>query len=147
MQHPELIPGAVEEILRYEPPSMCLARTVQEDVTIHDQVLPAGAVVLIHAATGSRSRKFDDPNRFDVERTIDRHLSFGFGPHVCLGAALARLQARVVLEETLARYPEWDVDWEHREFVHTAVLCAVTRTFPSAPTERRSSYRSCDSGP
>jgi cytochrome P450 len=62
---------------------------------------------------------FDDPDRLDVERPVERHLSFGFGAHVCLGAWLARLQARIVLEETLLRFPEWDVDWGACEIVHT----------------------------
>jgi cytochrome P450 len=54
-----------------------------------------------------------------VERRISRHLSFGVGPHVCMGAPLARLEARIILEETLARFPSWNVDWERCEIVHT----------------------------
>jgi cytochrome P450 len=120
VEDPGLIPKAVEEILRYEPPAMSLARVVQRDVTWYDQVVPAGStMVVVTAATGRDPRKFADPDRFDVERSIDRHLSFGFGAHVCLGAALARLEARIILEETLARFPEWDVDWDRCDIVHT----------------------------
>jgi cytochrome P450 len=117
---PELIPNAVEEILRFEPPAMALARVTQRDVTLHDEVVPAGsAVVLVTAATGRDRLVFDDPDRLDVERRIERHLSFGFGAHVCLGAWLARLQACIVLEETLLRFPEWDIDWDRCDIVHT----------------------------
>ena len=116
----ELIPNAVEEILRFEPPAMALARVTQRDVTLYDEVVPAGsAVVLVTAATGRDRLVFDDPDRLDVERRIERHLSFGFGAHVCLGAWLARLQACIVLEETLQRFPEWDVSWDRCEIVHT----------------------------
>jgi cytochrome P450 len=117
---PNLIANGVEEILRFEPPSMALARVTRRDVTLYDQVVPDGsAVVLLTAATGRDRLVFDDPDRFDVERPIERHLSFGFGAHVCLGAWLARLQAQIVLEETLLRFPEWDVDWDACEIVHT----------------------------
>jgi cytochrome P450 len=120
VRRPELIPNAVEEILRYEPPSLALGRWVQRDVTLHGSLVPKGAVlVLVTAATGRDPRQFADPDRFDVERRISRHLSFGVGPHVCLGAPLARLEARIILEETLARFPRWDVDWERCEIVHT----------------------------
>jgi cytochrome P450 len=117
---PDLIARGVEEILRYEPPSMSLARVATREVTWYGETLPAGSVVvLVTAATGRDPRKFADPDRLDVERTIDRHLSFGFGAHVCLGASLARLEGRVMLEETLARFPEWDVDWDAVDIVHT----------------------------
>jgi cytochrome P450 len=118
--HPELVNNAVEEILRYEPPALCLGRVVMKDVVLHGQTVPEGAVVIfIQAATGRDPRVFDDPNRLNVERKIERIISFGFGPHVCLGAPLARLQVRIALEETLARYPEWDVDWDDCDVVHT----------------------------
>jgi cytochrome P450 len=119
---PQLIANAVEEILRYEPPSMALARLVMEDVVWYDQVVPEGAVIVpIHAATGRDPRQFPDPDpdTLDVERRIDRHLSFGFGVHVCLGASLARLEGRIALEEMLKRFPEWDVEWDRTEIVHT----------------------------
>jgi cytochrome P450 len=117
---PDLIPNAVEEILRYEPPSLALGRYVQRDVSLHGTSVPKGSVlVLITAATGRDQRQFPDPDRLDVERRISRHLSFGVGPHVCMGAPLARLEARIILEETLARFPDWDVDWERCDIVHT----------------------------
>ena len=71
--------------------------------------------------SGNRDeRHFDDPDRFDVRREIDHHLSFGFGAHYCLGQALARLEGRIVLDEVLQRFPEWDVDLERARFMpHT----------------------------
>ena len=63
-------------------------------------------------------RHFADPDRFDVRRKIDHHLSFGFGPHYCLGQALARLEARIVLEEVLKRFPEWELDTDNAEFMY-----------------------------
>ncbi|TMK66165.1 MAG: cytochrome P450, partial [Actinobacteria bacterium] len=119
---PDLIPNAVEEILRYEPPSMALARVTTKDVSWYDEVVPRGSVVvLLTAATGRDQRQFPDPDpdTFDVERDIERHLSFGFGVHVCMGASLARLEGRIVLEEMLKRFPPWDVDWDASEIVHT----------------------------
>ncbi len=116
----ELIRNGIEEILRYEPPALCLARVAQRDVVLHGEVVPKGGVVIfIQAATGRDPRQFRDPDRLDVTRKIERHLSFGFGPHVCLGAPLARLEGRIALEETLARFPEWDVDWDGCDIVHT----------------------------
>jgi cytochrome P450 len=120
VKQPELVPNAIEEILRYEPPALCLARVALRDVVLHGEVVPAGGVVIfIQAATGRDPRQFSQPDHLDVERKIERHLSFGFGPHVCLGAPLARLEARIALEETLTRFPEWDVDWAGCDIVHT----------------------------
>jgi len=128
---PALIPNAVEEILRFEPPSMALARVAQRDVEWHGQVLPAGSVlVLVHAATGRDPRQFTDPDVLDVERRIERHLSFGFGLHVCMGASLARMEARIILEEVLARFPVWDVDWDATDIVHTGSAVRGYRTLP-----------------
>jgi cytochrome P450 len=100
---------------------MALARVATKDVTWYDQVVPEGsAVVLITAATGRDPRQFSgDPDTLDVERKMERHLSFGFGIHVCMGASLARLEARIVLEEMLKRFPEWDVQWDKTDIVHT----------------------------
>ncbi len=131
VERPELIPNAVEEILRYEPPSMALARVVMRDVEWYGQVIPAGsALVVVHAATGRDPRQFEDPDVLDVERTIERHLSFGFGLHVCMGASLARMEARIILEEVLARFPEWDVEWAATDIVHTGSAVRGYRKLP-----------------
>jgi cytochrome P450 len=120
VDRPDLIPGAVEEVLRYEPPALCLARLATRDVTVYDQTVPEGSIfVFIQAASGRDPRVFAEPERFDVERQFERLVSFGFGPHVCLGASLARLEARTALEETLIRFPEWEVDWDNTDIVHT----------------------------
>ena len=98
--------GAVEELLRYTSPTQYMARTVTHDVELHDTVMPAGAKVVLLLGSGNRDpREFDRPDEFDVTRTNPRILAFGHGAHVCLGAAVARLEARVALQEFLARYP------------------------------------------
>lgn len=132
-QHPEqrellqgdrsLIPGAIEEILRYEAPSPVQARYVTRDVELYDTTVPAGSVMLLLNASANRDeRRFDDPDRFDVRRKIDHHLSFGYGLHFCLGAALARLEGRVALEEVLTRFPRWQVDEENAERGRTSTV-------------------------
>lgn len=108
---PSLTRGAIEEILRYEAPSPVQARLVAEDVELHGVALPEGSVVLaINGAANRDERRFPEGERFDVTRRIDHHLTFGFGLHFCLGAALARLEGRVALEAVLARWPEWEID-------------------------------------
>jgi cytochrome P450 len=133
---PELIPNGVEEILRFEPPAVAFARVVQRDVVWYDQVVPAGSVLMgIQAATGRDQRQFPDPDpdTLDVERPIDRILTFGFGQHVCLGASLARMEGRIVVEEMLSRFPAWNVDWDHTDIVHTGSMvrgyCNLPITF------------------
>jgi cytochrome P450 len=106
-----LIPDAIEELLRYESPSPVQARYVTKDVEHYGQVVPAGSVMLLLTASANRDeRKFADPDRLDIHRKIDRHLTFGYGVHFCLGASLARLEGRVALEEVLKRFPNWQVD-------------------------------------
>jgi cytochrome P450 len=118
-----LVPGAIEEILRYEAPSPVQARYVTRDVVLHAAAVPEGSILLmLNAAANRDERQFDDPDRFDVRRTIDHHVTFGFGLHFCMGAALARLEGRVALEEVLARFPDWDVDHENAERVHTTTV-------------------------
>jgi cytochrome P450 len=107
----DLIPGAVEEALRYEPPAPHVGRYVASPVELHGQVVPEGSAMLFLVGAANRDdRKYDDPERFDIHRDVTSHLSFGYGPHFCLGAALARLEARVALDEMLTRFPTWDVD-------------------------------------
>lgn len=89
-----LVPNAIQELLRYELPSPVQARYVTRDVEHHRRVVPEGSAVILLNGSGNRDeRKFRDPDRFDVHRTIDHHLAFGYGIHFCLGAALARLEA------------------------------------------------------
>ena len=123
VDHPGLVPGAIEEILRYEAPSPVQARYVTRDVVLHDVTVPEGSILLLlNAAANRDDRQFDDPDRFDVRRTIDHHVTFGFGLHFCMGAALARLEGRVALEEVLTRFPDWEVDHANSERVHTSTV-------------------------
>jgi len=110
-EDPSLIPNAIEEILRFEPPSPVQARYVTADVEHQGRNVPAGSIVLLLNASANRDeRQFADPDRLDIHRKIQRHLSFGYGLHFCLGAHLARLEGRIALEELLKRFPEWEVD-------------------------------------
>jgi cytochrome P450 len=118
-----LVPNAIEELLRFEPPSPVQARCVTRDVEHHGHPVPEGSAILLLNASGNRDeRKFADPDRFDIHRTIDHHLSFGYGTHFCLGAALARLEGRVALDEVLTRFPTWEVDWDHAVQARTSTV-------------------------
>jgi cytochrome P450 len=106
-----LIPSAIEELLRFEPPGPHVARFVTDDVEFQGTTVPAGSALLVMLASANRDAlRFQDADRFDIHRKEGHHVTFGQGPHFCLGAALARVEARVALEEVLARFPEWDVD-------------------------------------
>ena len=108
---PSLIPSAVEEILRFDPPVQGLSRVVRRDVEIRGRTIPAGSRVhLLYAAANRDPRVFDAPDRFDIRRTQNNHLSFGFGIHFCLGASLARLELQIGIEELLARAPHYRLD-------------------------------------
>jgi cytochrome P450 len=123
VEDPSLIPRAVEELLRYEAPSPVQARYVTEDVEHHGQAVPAGSVLLLMNGAANRDeRAFDEPDRFDVRRQFDQHLSFGYGIHFCLGSHLARLEGRIALEEVLRRFPTWEVDWDHAVQAHTSTV-------------------------
>jgi cytochrome P450 len=118
-----LVPNAIEEILRYEAPSPVQARFVTREVELYGTTVPEGSVMLLLTASANRDeRRFEDPDRFDIRRTIDHHVSFGYGLHFCLGAALARLEGRVALEEVLARFPRWEVDEQNAERVRTSTV-------------------------
>jgi cytochrome P450 len=106
-----LIPNAIEEILRYEPPAPHVARYVARDVEHYGETVPEGSVMLLLVGSANRDdRRHPDGDRFDIRRTVGQHLAFGFGIHFCLGAALARVEGRVALEELLKRFPRWEVD-------------------------------------
>ena len=126
-----LIPNAIEEILRFEPPSINGARFVARDVELYGQPVPAGsAMMLLRGAANRDHRVFPpDGDEFDIHRRIDHHLTFGYGIHFGLGAALARLEGRIALDEVLDRFPDWDVDVDNAELDSSLV-----RGWRSLPT-------------
>jgi cytochrome P450 len=122
-EQPELIGGAVEELLRYEAPSPVQARLVTRDVEYYGKTVAAGSkMLLINGASTRDPREYENPDAFDVTRQASRHLSFGYGVHYCLGAALARLEGRVALEELLKRFPGWQVDLAGAERFRTSAV-------------------------
>ncbi|OBF72766.1 cytochrome [Mycobacterium sp. 852002-51613_SCH5001154] len=117
---PSVIPAAVEETLRYEPPSPVQARYVAQDAELYGRVVPEGSYMLLLNGSANRDdRHFTDPDRYDIHRG-GGHLSFGQGLHFCLGSALARMEGRVALEEVLKRWPDWEVDYANAQRAHTA---------------------------
>ena len=118
-----LVPQAIEELLRFEPPAPHDGRYVKQDIEVHGQVVPEGSAMLFLLGSGNRDeRRFVDGHRFDIHREPKQHLSFGYGIHFCLGASLARLEGRVALDEILNRFPEWDVDLEGAELASTSTV-------------------------
>jgi len=116
VEDPGLIPNAVEEALRYEAPAIEGARYVAKDVEFHGQTVPAGSAVAALLASANRDeRHYENPDDFDIKRNAT-NMSLSFGPHYCLGANLARIEARVVMEEVLKRYPEWEIDTDNAVF-------------------------------
>lgn len=119
-----LVPNAVEELLRFESPTPHVARYVARPVEVHGQVVAAGSSMLCLSGSANRDeRRFPDPDRFDVRRQIgQQHFTFGRGIHYCLGAALARLEGRIALDEVLARFPDWEVDWDNARRADTSTV-------------------------
>lgn len=111
--NPELLAGAIEETLRYDTPIQFSMRTATEDVDLAGHTVRAGEVVAAFAAAAHRDpARFEDPDTFDIHRTGNKHLGFGYGPHFCIGAELARLEARIALETLLRRFPDMHLDPE-----------------------------------
>jgi len=105
---PDRIPAAVEEMLRFEPPAQALPRRSRREITLHGTTIPPEQrVLLVWGAANRDEREFPDPDRFDASRGARRHLAFGHGIHFCLGASLARLEARIAFETLLARFPTY----------------------------------------
>ncbi|HEV7854708.1 MAG TPA: cytochrome P450, partial [Mycobacterium sp.] len=123
-ENPTLIPQAIEELLRFEPPAPHVARYVTRDVEIHDQTVPEGSVMmmLIGAAVRDHRQFPPDGDVFDIHREARQHLSFSVGTHYCLGSALARLEGRVALEEILKRFPDWEVDMANATLSPTSTV-------------------------
>lgn len=118
-----LLPNVIEETLRFEPTGHAVARYVTEDVDYYGTTVPAGSPILLSMASGNRDpRRFPDPDVYDVRRTDIAHLSFGYGPHFCLGSALARLQGRVALDEILTRFGEWEIDHDEAKLELTSTI-------------------------
>jgi cytochrome P450 len=118
-----LIPKAIEELLRFESPSPVQARYVTHDVEWHGQSVPEGSVMVLLNGSGNRDdRHFEDGDRFDIHREVGRHLAFGYGIHLCLGAALARLEGRIALDEVLQRFPDWEVDYDQARRARTSTV-------------------------
>ncbi len=121
----------VEETLRYDTSSQMLARVTHVDVELHGQVIPAGERVLLLAGSANRDGDvFDDPDRYDLDRDTSAIASFGVGRHFCLGASLARLETRMVLEELVGRVSDYDIDESGARRVHSVNV----RGFDTLPT-------------
>jgi len=121
--NPGLIPALVEETLRYDNPVQCLFRQTLSEVTLGDVTIPEGAMVMPFFAAANRDQqKFTDPHTFDVTRNAVGHLGFGFGIHFCLGAPLARLEARVMLEVLLARASDFTLAESKVEYIESLFL-------------------------
>src|SRR5437899_6192444 len=117
---PDLLPSAIEEVLRYRSPVQWMPRATRGDVAVHGQVIPAGKLVLPLIGSANRDpRQFPDAGRFDITRAPNPHLAFGHGIHSCLGAPLARLEARIALADFLERVKGFelasDEPWEPRK--------------------------------
>jgi cytochrome P450 len=132
-QHPEqraaiaadmsLVPNAVEETIRYQPPGPHVARYVARDVELHGQTVPEGSVMLFLLGSANRDdRVYPNGDAYDIRRPIKQHLGFGYSVHYCMGAALARLEGKVALEEILRRFPTWEVDWDGTKLGSTSTV-------------------------
>ena len=121
---PSLIPNAIEEILRYESPAPHVGRCVaKQDLVVHGTEVPAGSVMLFLLGSANRDdRRFPNGDSFDIHRNDGRHLTFGNGIHLCMGAALARMEGVIALEEVLTRFPEWDVDMDNARLSPTSTV-------------------------
>jgi cytochrome P450 len=122
--NPLLIPQALEELVRFEPPAPHTARYVTREVEYHGQTVPEGSVMLLLIASACRDDRQYPPDGdvFDIHRKAHQHVGFGVGIHYCLGAALARLEGRVALEEILERFPEWSVDLPNAKWSSSSVI-------------------------
>jgi cytochrome P450 len=118
-----LIPNAIEELLRYESPGPQIARYMPEPAELYGQTVPKDSVMMFVVSAANRDeRRWEDADRFDIHRKVGQHLAFGYGIHYCLGAALARLEGRIALDEMLNRFPEWEVDIARARIAPTSTV-------------------------
>lgn len=125
---PVLIPGAVEEVLRFHNSTQYMHRTLTRDLELHGEQLHAGdSVLLLIGAANHDEREFGPTaEEFDITRRPDRHLAFGYGAHFCLGAALARMEGKVALEQLHRRIPDYAVDHDHKVRFHSSNVTGWT---------------------
>lgn len=132
--HPGHIPDWVEETLRYDTSTQVLLRVTTEELELHGQVVPSNQRVLLLVGSANRDpREFPEPDIYDLDRDTGKFVSFGGGRHFCMGAALARLEARVALEELVARVTDYDIDTAGMARVHSVNV----RGFSALPTSAR----------
>ena len=123
VEDPSLIPAAIEEVLRFEPPAPHIARSVTADVEHYGVTVPTDSVMMLLPGAANRDdREFPDGDSFDIHRETGHHLTFGYGVHFCLGAALARLEGRIALDEVLKRFPRWEVDLDAARLSPTSTV-------------------------
>ena len=138
MMYRNLAALAVEETMRFDGPTQMMARTTTRDVTLHGVTIPAHSkVALLFTSANRDERKFADAEQFDVRRNARDHLGFGGGLHACLGAALARLEARVAMEEILAALGEFAVDETSLERMHSPNVRGLTREILTFTPDRK----------
>ncbi|HLG00989.1 MAG TPA: cytochrome P450 [Acidimicrobiia bacterium] len=132
---PGLLPVAVEEMLRWVSPIKNMNRTLTRDIALSGRTLRAGdKVLLLYESANFDEAQFDEPDQFDVERSPNEHLAFGFGPHFCLGAALARLELRVMFERLLTRLPDIELVGEPARDGVGAIASMPVRFTPASPS-------------
>ena len=120
---PNLLPLAIEEVLRYRSPVQWMYRVARRDIQLHDQIIPAGKLILAWIGSANHdSRYFPDPERFEITRDPNPHLAFGHGFHFCLGAPLSRLEGRIAINDLLHKLRDFelasDQPWEPRQGLH-----------------------------
>jgi cytochrome P450 len=125
---PSLWPEAVEELLRFDPPSHYQGRVTTRSVEWYGETIPRDSIVLFVNGAGNRDpRAFTDPDQFVADRRIERHLAFGHGIHYCLGAHLARLETRIALDALVRRFPHYEIDRPGVERFHSSNIRGLSK--------------------